>query len=158
MAEIQSALDRIPSPVGLIVAGSGEEQRVITVSWFTQVSKYPPLIAVSISPNSSVTPHIAKERTFVLALLGGAHEEIARTCGHNSDIVPDKFKAANLTLMDAATIKTSCIQEALFNLECCVIQQNISGDHCIYVAKVEAAHIGQDHRQLVFADRDLFPL
>jgi flavin reductase (DIM6/NTAB) family NADH-FMN oxidoreductase RutF len=158
MADIQSALDRIPNPVGLVIAGSGDEQRVITVSWFTQVSKHPALLVVSISPNSSVTPLISKERSFVLALLGGAQEEVARTCGHNSEVVNDKFKAANLTLVESTHVKSSCVKEALFNLECRVIQQNMAGDHSLYVAKIESAHKGSEGRQLVFADRDLFSL
>lgn len=156
--DLQNALDRIPNPVGLVLAGDQENPAVITVSWFTQVSRHPPLVAVSISPNTSVTPIIATKRQFVLALLGGNSEHVARTCGHHADVVPDKVKEANLTLAGSTRVSAPAVKEALVNVECHLVQQIIVGEHALYVARAEVAHIGAEGKQLIYADRDLFSL
>lgn len=157
--ETQKALDRIPNPVGLLLAGNKKDYSVITVSWFSQVSQEPPLVAVSVSPQSSIAPVLDKEKNFVLALLDGNQEHAARTCGHHQDVVADKIREANLTLTESQAVAAPAIKEALVNLECRITSQVPSGDHLLYLAEVQQANMsGRTGNQLVFADRDLFSL
>lgn len=155
MSDIQTALDRIPCPVGVVL----QPPEVITVSWFTQISRTPPLIALSIAPQTSVTPSLAAKKKFTLAILRGDQETVARTCGHHQTREPDKIKAAGLEIVNSEALTTPWIKNALLNLECKVIEENLHGDHVLYVAEVTGAVASeQKHRPLVFVDRDLISL
>jgi flavin reductase (DIM6/NTAB) family NADH-FMN oxidoreductase RutF len=153
--DLQKALDNIAGPVGILGAGEGDEHRVITVSWFTQVSKNPPQILVCVSPKSSIHPIINRTKEFVLTILSKDMEEVARICGHTSDNIDDKLDTAKLTIKKSKEVEVPSINEGIFNLECQVIQEVTGGDHTIFVGQVLNVDDIKDEKPLIFYDRDL---
>ncbi len=153
--QIQEALDKLAGSVALLGATKESRHNVITVSWFTQVSRNPAMIMVSVSPNSSISPIISDSKEFVLSLLPDDMEEVARICGHISENVENKIETSKLTLKDSETVKAPSIEEAIVNLECQVVQQHLAGDHYLVVAKVLHVDKLEDRNPLIFYNRDL---
>ncbi|SET13414.1 flavin reductase family protein [Anaerobranca gottschalkii] len=153
--DIQKALDKIPGPVGILGAIDGDNHRIITVSWFTQVSKNPPQLLVCVSPQSSVHPIINKSKEFVLTILSKDMEEVARICGHTSENVSDKLDTAKLTTKTSKKVKVASINEGIFNLECQVTGEFTGGDHTIFVGEVLYVDEIKEEKPLIFYNRDL---
>ena len=153
--KIQNALDKLTGPVAIMGAMKGEEHKVITVSWVTQISKFPPLILVCVSPESSIAPVISEKKEFVLSLLPQEMEEVARICGHTSENVENKLETSKLTTKASKRVEIPSINEAICNIECQVVQEHQAGDHNIIVAKVTDVDKLDDKKPLVFYNRDL---
>ncbi|QNO15283.1 flavin reductase [Alkalicella caledoniensis] len=153
--KVQEALDKLAGPVGILGASKDGDHKVITVSWFTQVSRFPPMIVVSVSPNSSITPIVSGQREFVLSLLPQEMEEVARICGHTSENVDNKLETSKLSTKESKHVKVPSINEAIVNLECQTVQQHLAGDHSIIVAKILHVDKIDDKKPLIFYDRDL---
>ena len=152
---VQEALDKVAGPVGILGAVKDGNHRVITVSWFTQVSRNPAMIMVSVSPNSSIHPIISETKEFVLSILPKELEEVARICGHTRDNVDDKLETSRLSTKDSSEVNPPSINEAMLNLECKTVEQHLAGDHSIIVAKVLNVDKIDDKKPLIFYNRDL---
>lgn len=155
---IQNALDKIAGPVGILGADKDGDHKVITVSWFTQVSKNPAEILVCVSPQSSISPLISETKEFVLSLLPQDMEEVARICGHTSENVDDKLQTSKLSTKNSKQVNVRSINEAIVNLECKVTNQYQGGDHQIIVGKVLDVDEVDDKKPLIFYDRDLITI
>lgn len=152
---IQEALNKVAGPVAILGAVKDGNHRVITVSWFTQVSRNPALIMVSVSPQSSIYPIITETKEFVLSLLPKELEEVARICGHTRENVEDKLETSRLSTKDSIEVKVPSVNEAILNLECKTVEHHLAGDHFIIVGEVISVDKIEDKKPLIFYNRDL---
>lgn len=132
---------------GLFVAASAgpEGPCAATISWVTQVSFEPKLVAVAMRKGTAICEAVQASRHFALHVVGVQQPELARAFFKSGPAGPQEIggyhyelNARGVPILDAATAWVVCevIEEA-----------NQSGDHAVFVAavsdgKVQAPGIG----------------
>jgi flavin reductase (DIM6/NTAB) family NADH-FMN oxidoreductase RutF len=124
---------------------------IITACWVTPTSHEPLLITASIGngkkgEDSYRACHALLNETKEFGLnipTPELTEAILKVGTTHSDEV-DKFADSGLTPMQSNKIKAPMIDECFLNIECKVIDQIVTGDHTVFVAKPVAAFINED--------------
>jgi flavin reductase (DIM6/NTAB) family NADH-FMN oxidoreductase RutF len=98
------------------------------------------MLLVAIAPKRYSHGLIEETREFVVNI--PTMEIIKETlfCGRRSGRDHDKFQEAGLTPLPAKTVKPKIIKECVAHLECKLHQQITTGDHTLFVGKVQAAY------------------
>jgi len=130
---------------------------IITVTWMTPTSHVPLLLMVSVGSGGKETGDFAyrvcyslinETKEFGLNLPTiELTEAIGKVGTTHSDEV-DKFAETGLTPLTSKKISAPLISECFLNVECKVIQQFVTGDHTVFVAKPLAVYMDDD----VFVD------
>ena len=109
---------------------------IITIAWHTNISKKPPLYAISIAPNRYSYGLIQKNKEFVINFAPFSLVEKVNFCGTHSGRKTDKIKEKKLTLTPAQKIKTPLIKECFAHFECKLNKTISLGDHVLAVGEV----------------------
>ena len=124
---------------------------IITASWVAPTSHEPLLISASIGngekgEGSYRACHalINETKEFGLNLPTPKLTEAILKVGTTHSNEVDKFAETGLTTMQSNKIKAPMIEECFLNIECKVIDQFITGDHTVFVAKPIAAFMNDD--------------
>lgn len=142
--EFRHALGRFASGVTVVTARDADGNlHGITVSAFCSVSLEPPLILICIDKNTG--SHYALEQTdsFVVNILRDDQQYISdRFASH----LPDKFEVVKY---HSGIDDLPVLENVLANLECRLVNSHDSGDHTIFVGKIEKATVN-DGKPLVY--------
>ena len=120
--------------------GKAGKPNVTTIAWAMPTSTNPPLVAVSISPQRYSHGLIQESQEFIINVPTLELLQSVYACGSFSGRSFDKFKKASLTQVPAKKVKAPAIRECIAHLECTVEDQFTTGDHTVFVGKVEAAY------------------
>ena len=120
--------------------GKTGKPNVTTVAWAMPTSNNPPLVAISISPKRHSHTLIEESKEFVINVPTLELLQSVYACGTFSGRSFDKFKKADLTPIPAKKVKAPIIRECIAHIECNVDSQVTTGDHTVFVGKVEAAY------------------
>ena len=120
--------------------GKAGKPNVTTVAWAMPTSNEPPLVAISISPKRHSHALIVESQEFAINVPTLELLQSVYACGSFSGRSFDKFKKAGLTPIPAKKVKAPIIRECIAHLECTVDSQVTTGDHTVFVGKVEAAY------------------
>lgn len=108
----------------------------LTASAFTSVSLDPPLILVCVDHKSQSYPALLERRRFAVNVLHAEQEAVSKRFASTRldkfDGVPHRIGESGVPL----------IEGALAQLECVTVSAYVEGDHTIFVARVERAHVG----------------
>lgn len=115
-----------------------------TVSWATQSSFNPPLITVAIQKDSNLNETIQKSQAFSLTILGQSEEElIERFAGQSKVDYSDN--AVNGISYGEGKTGAPILDCGVATLECSLVDAlTTSGDHLLFVGRVENAVINND--------------
>ena len=124
---------------------------IIAVCWITPTSHQPLLFTVSVGNGEKGTDAyrachslINETKEFGINVptpeLTDAIIKVGTT--HSDEV--DKFADSGLTPMQSNKIKAPMIEECFMNIECKVIDQIVTGDHTVFVAKPVAAVMNED--------------
>ena len=124
---------------------------IITACWITPTSHDPLLLTASIGNGEKGT----EAYRFCHSLIKGTNEfvlniptpdltEAIFKVGTTHSNGVDKFAANGLTPIPGSTIGAPLIAECFMNIECKVIDQLVTGDHTVFVAKPVAAFMDED--------------
>jgi len=124
---------------------------IITVCWLTPTSHDPLLFTVSVGNGEKDTEayrvcHSLINESKELGInvpTPELTEAILKVGTTHSDEV-DKFAETGLTPMPGTVINAQMISECFMNIECKVIDQIVTGDHTVFVAKPVAARMDED--------------
>jgi flavin reductase (DIM6/NTAB) family NADH-FMN oxidoreductase RutF len=124
---------------------------IITACWITPTSHDPLLLTASIGNGEKGT----EAYRFCHSLIKETNEiglniptpDLTETLfkvgtSHSNEV--DKFAANRLTPIPGSTIGAPLIAECFMNIECKVIDQIVTGDHTVFVAKPVAAFMDED--------------
>jgi flavin reductase (DIM6/NTAB) family NADH-FMN oxidoreductase RutF len=124
---------------GLYVAASvgPDGPRAATLSWVTQVSFEPKLVAVAVRKGTAIHDAIASSGRFALHVVGQEQSDFAKAFFKASTHGPDEIAGFKFTLSER---DTPVFDAALAWLECEVLEQGCQGgDHAIMIAQVVAS-------------------
>ena len=123
-----------PMRTFLVVSGDGEEANVMTADWVTVLSNKPFMIGVAVAPKRYTHKLIKKHGEFVISVPTLEMLKDVWIAGTKSG--PGKLKDMNITLVDSKKVATKSIGEAVANLECKLVDEQIYGDHTFFVGEV----------------------
>lgn len=122
----------------------------MTVSWVTQVSFEPPMIAVAVESDSRSLPLLRRRRAFALSVLPTGSRQLAGKLGRSSAYVPDKL--AGIAHHPAPASGAPVLDDATGWLDCRVTAELPSGDHVLIVAEVEEAGVQREAKTLTLGE------
>ena len=106
-----------------------------TVSAFASISLAPPLVMVSLRPETRTAAAILVRRAFAVHILDGSHTELAATFAQNAidkfQGVPFSWTPSGVPALDTCPVRLDC------NLE----EDRQAGDHIIFLGRVENVHL-----------------
>ena len=83
----KQVLRKISYGMWVLSAASGEDVEASSVTWVTQVSFTPPLVAVAIKADSHLARVVEGARTFALHLLGAEQKDLAEAFTKPTQVV-----------------------------------------------------------------------
>ena len=111
------------------------KDNICTLTWHMPVSSEPGLYAISLGDRFS--HRLIKESgVFCVNFISSQLKDQAVFCGTHSGEHMDKFKEMKLTREECSKIDCSAIKESLAYLECEVVNEVETGDHCIIIGKI----------------------
>jgi flavin reductase (DIM6/NTAB) family NADH-FMN oxidoreductase RutF len=139
--DINKALEKIPYSVCVVTVGRGGAENGLAVSWLSQVSFKPPMIAISIAKLHFSEEIIRSSRNFVVNLLGDDQAKIAGAFARESVAGESKFKGIAHHASDGGA---PILDDALAWFECEARSFLDCGDHTLVIGEVEAAALQRD--------------
>ncbi len=140
-------LDRLFYPVVPVVvtAESGGRVGGMLAAWWSQLSFNPPLIGVAIAPERYTYRLIKESGIFGLNLLDFKHVDRTPYLGDVSErFLRDKIKKAGFTIFKGPALGAPLLKEASAAVEARLTKIVETGDHDLFVGRVEAAYAIDD--------------
>jgi flavin reductase (DIM6/NTAB) family NADH-FMN oxidoreductase RutF len=120
--------------------GNAGKPNVTAVAWAMPTSSNPPLVAISIAAQRHIHTLIEESQEFTINLPTLENLQAVYACGTFSGRSVDKFKKAGFTPSPGKKVKAPAVRECVAHLECSVVDQFKTGDHTVFVGKIEAAY------------------
>ena len=141
-AQVKAALARLVNGVYVLTVDDGTEQNAMPVSWATQVSADPPLVAVAVSPRRYSHDMIDSAGEFALNYLSLDQGKLMAQFKLTG---PDKSaKFEGVAVEPAEAIDAPLLAESPISLELRVHTAYNPGDHTVFVGEVVAARVRND--------------
>lgn len=133
----KQVLRKISYGMWVLSAASGEDVEASSVTWVTQVSFTPPLVAVAIKADSHLARVVEGARAFVLHLLGSEQKELAEAFTKPTQVV----KGAGGTIGGLSHKPAPATGAPLLEGFSCWLEARVTdtvkrGDHTLFVAEV----------------------
>lgn len=133
------------------------QQNIMTASGMF-VSDAPPLIAISLSKESTTHRLIPKAKEFVVNLASTDQVELAETLGTLHGDTIDKLKKFKIPTEPASVIRSTMITNCFANLECKLVHSIKEGNYILYIGKVVAHKIRPKLKPLIWFENHYFRL
>ena len=131
--DIRAALECIPFPVTVVTVGRGGVENGLTISWISQVSFDPPMVAFSMDKKHYSEELLRSTNTFAVNVLAEDQKKLAGHFAKQAKAGEDKF--ADLKTSEAPS-GCKVLDDALAWLDCEVEAIHPTGDHFLVVGKV----------------------
>lgn len=141
-ATFRRALGRFVSGVTVVSAADDDGTHGITVSSFMSLSLRPPLIGVSIDHRARAFEVLSRVQRFGVSVLSHDQAHVSQWfagMASADDAMP------TWSTLDAAPV----VQGAIASLTCTVHDRVVTGDHTLFVGRVEATRV-DDARPLAY--------
>lgn len=133
-------LRTIPHALYVLTSGAGGKTAASTVSWVTQASFQPPLVAVVLKKDSNTFEIVKNAQSFVLNFLGKDQKDIAQKFFKH--VEPEGRSIAGEAFQPSPLFKHPLFPHLAGFLECKVSAIVDKGDHAVVVAEVIEAESG----------------
>lgn len=138
-----------PQPLALLVS-KGERYNIMAVSWWTILSRNPPMVGVSLSQKSHTAAILENTTHFSLCLPQDEIAAAAWRCGTTSGKGTDKFEKFGIELLPEETDGIPGIRGSGVVCSCRITGRHPMGDHMFFAAKIMGI-LGTDHPRLLFS-------
>ena len=142
-------LRTIPHALYLLTSRAGSRTAASTVSWVTQASFQPPLIAVGLKKDSHTFAVVQEAKSFALNFLGGDQKEIAQKFFKH--VEPEGNRLGGEEFKESLLLKHPVFPALAGFIECEVLQVVDKGDHAVVVAEVIGAEPGSAEGPLLLS-------
>jgi flavin reductase (DIM6/NTAB) family NADH-FMN oxidoreductase RutF len=133
-------LRMIPHALYLLTSRANGKTAAATVSWVTQASFQPPLVAVGLKKDSRTFEVVAQAQSFVLNFLGSDQKDIAQKFFKH--VEPEGNHLAGEAFQESPVLKHPVFPHMAGFIECKVVETVDKGDHAVVVAQVLEAQSG----------------
>ncbi len=130
------ALGAMVNGIYALTTGDEEIRTGMIVSWVSQVSHDPPMLAAAVHPNRYAHDRIKKNGSFALHLLSREQKHLL---GHLKGPDPEK-RLQDLAWRTGHT-GAPILKDCLAYLECVLRDRHEPGNHTLYIGEVVAADI-----------------
>jgi len=123
-----------------------------TVSWATQSSFDPPLITVAIQKDSDLNETIQKSQSFSLTVLGQSEEDLIKKFASQTKVDYSNNAVNGISYREGKT-GAPVLDCGVATLECTLVDAlTTSGDHLLFVGRVENATVNNDDEPICEKD------
>jgi flavin reductase (DIM6/NTAB) family NADH-FMN oxidoreductase RutF len=139
----QAALDKLQYNVGVVTVGRGGAESGLTVSWLTQVSFEPAILAFAVDKRHTSMEFLRSTGQFIVNLLGDEQRALAAHFAQPASSRPTKVKVdrvPNRPSDDGGAI----LSDAVAWIECDVLEIKEVGDHFLVLGSVEDGYVERD--------------
>ena len=126
----------------VLTSADGAERGGMLVTWVTQASFDPPLVAVAVQTNAHTTEVMKKSGTFALNFMADDQRKEAGAFGKKFAKVGDKF--SDFPIHPGAATASPILEGALGYLECRITGWLTGGDHDIALAEIVGAQVSRE--------------
>jgi flavin reductase (DIM6/NTAB) family NADH-FMN oxidoreductase RutF len=144
-SQLAAVLGRLPSGLFVLSARRGDDDDGMLTSWVMQAGFEPPMISIALRKDRRLAGWLADGTPFVLNLLAEEQLSLVRHFGRQ--------RAAGKVFAGLPLHRTAAGLPALDGtvgyLECEPAGKIDSGDHCVFLARVQAGHLSGGTRPLV---------
>ena len=147
----RNALRLFAAGVTLVTSARGDERQGMTATAFTSISAAPPLVAVAIHGDASITPLLdGSDARFAVNILAQDHVDLANRFAFEKKA--DRFLEGR---WKRARTGAPVLADALAWLDCTVLGRHPAGSHSIYLGQVEESGTPRpDEAPLLYWNRD----
>ncbi len=147
--EYKQCLSLWATGVTIVTSRAGDRIHGMTVSAFTEVSLDPPLVLVCAEKTTITHDLIAQGGVFAVNLLAREQEGLSNRFASKKD----EHRRFEGTAHRCGATGAPLIEGALASLDCRVVAAHDTGDHVIYVGRVEETHRSEGEPLIHFARR-----
>lgn len=133
-------LRMIPHALYILTSKSDGKTAAATVSWVTQASFHPPLVAVGIKKESHTFEVIKHAQGFVLNFLGAGQKDLAQKFFKH--VEPEGNQLGGEVFQESPVLKHPIFPKMAGFVECRICATVEKGDHVVVVAEVLEAECG----------------
>ena len=133
-------LRMIPHALYLLTSRANGQTAAATVSWVTQASFLPPLVAVGLKKDSRTFEVVKIAQSFVLNFLGTSQKDIAQKFFKH--VEPEGTCLAGEHFQESPVLKHPIFPHLAGFIECRTVGIVEKGDHMVVVAEVLEAQLG----------------
>jgi flavin reductase (DIM6/NTAB) family NADH-FMN oxidoreductase RutF len=135
-------LHKLPYGLYVLTSAAGGERGGMLVTWVTQASFDPPLVAVAVMNTAHTTGVMKESGTFALNFMSDEQRKEAGAFGKKFAKVGDKF--ADHPFHPGAATGSPILEDALGYLECRITGWLPGGDHDVALAEIIDAQLKGD--------------
>ena len=139
----------IPHALYVLTSGANGKIAASTVSWVTQASFQPPLVAVALKKDSHTWEVVKNAQSFVLNFLGKDQKEIAQKFFKHME--PEGNQLGGETFEQSPLLKHPIFPKLAGFVECRIVGTVDKGDHTVVVAEVLEAESGSTEGPLLLS-------
>ena len=145
----KKALRMLTDGVFILTSAGGNRTAASTVTWLTQTSFVPPLVAVGVKRESVTHRTMEASGHFAVNILGKNQQGMAEKFFKHADPLGNTIAGCDFTPgATGSPILTDC--PAYF--ECKVVDKSDIGDHITYIGEVVEAGVRRDEKPLALRD------
>jgi 3-hydroxy-9,10-secoandrosta-1,3,5(10)-triene-9,17-dione monooxygenase reductase component len=129
--------------VSVVTTLDGERPQGITVNALSSVSLEPPLVLIALDRRRFITPTVRRAGRYAVNILA-ENQQALSDCFAGAPVTPgrDSFCGA---AWHAGTTGLPLLEGAIATLECTVVETFSSGDHDLFVGRVDALANDEHH-------------
>ena len=150
-AHFREAMARLGAAVHVVTTAGPAGRTGFTATAICSVSDQPPTLLVCLNRRSQITSVLRENGVFCVNTLGADAEEIADVfAGRSAAFMEDRF-----TVGDWTTLRTGAplLRSAVVSFDCRIVEIKAVATHNVFFAGVQAIHIGDSGRALVYHER-----
>jgi flavin reductase (DIM6/NTAB) family NADH-FMN oxidoreductase RutF len=126
----RDALGRFATGVTVVSMDTEDGPRGITVSAFLSLSLHPPLVGVSIDERAGAHATLTAAERYGVSILAEEQRPLSdRFAGRPLEVQPDWIRLGGAPVLD----------RALVQLDCVIVDRHRTGDHTLFVGRIDAA-------------------
>ena len=135
-------LHKLPYGLYVLTSADGGERGGMLVTWVTQASFDPPLLAVAVMTTAHTTAIMKTSGTFALNFMADEQRKEAGAFGKKFAKVGDKL--ADVPHQPGAATGSPILNDSLGHLECRITGWLAGGDHDVALAEIVDAQLSHD--------------
>jgi flavin reductase (DIM6/NTAB) family NADH-FMN oxidoreductase RutF len=122
----------------------------VTLGWTMIVSGSPPMMAIAVAKKHYSIEAITHSECFTIAFPSSEMAEAALFFGSKSGREIDKFAEFECETAPAKEIDSLLLAGATANFECTLESQVPTGDHIVFIGRVECSHINTEPKKRLY--------
>ncbi len=141
-----SILGRVPSGIFILTVRHGEQETGMLASWVMQAGFEPPMVTVAVKQGRYVADWLDAGAVFALNVVAEDDKQLLKHFGRGFEPGQPAFEGIAVSRTERGT---PVLDVAVGHLECVATGHVDSGDHRVFLARVEAGALANEARPMV---------